>query len=202
MTPGIPKEKLIPLLDEAWHNAGYTVPRPLGHAWSCVDYFRDTLGTARGVNNDAIGWISNHADYRVLANVNPSVNRVGVSTLRAPQVIWYRPGWHGYASIYGHPAFRQDSNVVVKRDGTEAYRKGVTHAKYGVCLGNGYWTDLGFGEKFWTNLHRQSGSGTSSLGCQTIPAATWKSFHALVTAELARLGMERFPCILLKGPIN
>lgn len=206
MTPAIPQSKLIPILDAAWHECGYTSPRPRGHAWSCRGYYLDSLGKRgindRGINDDAIGWISDSADYRVQANVDPSAHRVGVASLRAPQVVWYKPGWHGYASVYGHPAFRQDSNVVVKRDGTEAFAKGSRHQKYGVCLGHGFWTDLGFGENFWTNLHRQSGSGTSSLGCQTIPAAIWKAFHALVTAELARLKMDRFPCIILQGPIN
>jgi lysozyme len=140
-------------------------------------------------------------DYRVRANVDPSIYRSGVASLQAPQVVWYRPGWHGYASIHGHAAFRQDSAVVVKRDGTENFPHGP-HKKYGIHLGGGYWTDRGFAEKFWTNLHRQTGNSTSSLGCQTVPAATWKAFHALVMAELARVGQERFPCIILEGPIN
>lgn len=205
MTPGIPKSKLLPLVEKVWRDCGYTIPLPAAFAWSCRGYYASTFapdGNNRGINDDAIGFISDHTDYRVQANVDPSVFRAGVAALKAPQVIWYRPGWHGYASIHGHPAFRQDSPVIVKRDGTENYRKGATHSKFGVCLGCGYWTDLGFDEKFWTNLHRQSGSGTSSLGCQTIPAATWKAFHALVMAELARLKMLRFPCILLEGPIN
>lgn len=206
MTPAIPKSKLLPLIESAWKECGYAVPLPAAFAWSCRGYFRDSLGKPgvqeRGINDDAIGFISDQVDYRVQGNVDPSAHRYGIASLRAQQVVWYRPGWHGYASIHGHPAFRQDSPVTVKRDGTENFPKGATHSKFGVCLGNGFWTDLGFSEKFWTNLHRQSGSGTSSLGCQTIPAVAWKAFHALVTAELARLKMERFPCIILQGPIN
>jgi lysozyme len=158
-------------------------------------------GNQRGINDDAIGFISPNVDYRVQANVDPSLYRPGVASLQANQVVWYRPGWHGYASVHGHAAFRQDSGVTVKRDGTEHLPRG-SHKKYGIHLGGGLWTDRGQAEKFWTNLHRQTGSGTSSLGCQTIPAALWKAFHALVTAEMARLEITRFPCIILDGPIN
>lgn len=202
MTPGIPLAKLRPLVEQVWRQEGYQIPLTEAWSWSCPDYYRDTLGVKRGVNNDGIGFVSPNVDYRVLANCTPSIHRAGVATLRDQQVVWYKPGWHGYASIYGHAAFRQDSPVVVKRDNTEHYQKGTTHKKFGICLGKGYWTDLGFTERFWTNLHRQSGSGTSSLGCQTIPAATWKVFHAVVMSELARLNLTRFPCIILRGPIN
>lgn len=206
MTPSIPKSKLLPLIEKVWQDSGYIVPLPPAFTWSCRAYYRDSLGkhgvNDRGINDDAIGFISDQADFRVRANVDPSAHRYGIASLKAPQVIWYKPGHHGYNSIFGHPAFRQDSPVIVKRDGTEGFKKGETHPKFGVCLGGGLWTDLGFGERFWTNLHRQSGKGTSSLGCQTIPAALWKAFHALVTAELARLNLKRFPCILLEGPVN
>jgi lysozyme len=204
-TPAISKTKLLPLLSKVWNDAGYTGSLPPLFAWSCRGYYGDTFAPAGnniGINDDAIGVISDQVDYRVQANVDPSRSRTGVSALKAPQVIWYRPGWHGFASVHGHPAFRQDSSVVVKRTGTESWKKGAKHKNFGVCLGNGYWTDAGFDSKFWTNLHRQTGSGTSSLGCQTIPAATWKAFHSVTSAELKRLNLERFPCILLDGPIN
>jgi lysozyme len=206
MTPSIPKSALIPLIRKVWSDAGFGTALPDAFAWSCRGYYRDSLGKPgvndRGINDDAIGFISPDVDYRIQANVDPSVYRTGVSSLVTNQVVWYRPGWHGYASIYGHQAFRQDSAVTVRRDGTEGFKKGTVHKKYGVCLGGGLWTDLGFGERFWTNLHRQSGNTTSSLGCQTVPAVLWKAFHALVMAELARVGQDRFPCIILEGPIN
>jgi hypothetical protein len=206
MIPAIPKAKLQPLIEGVWRENGYTLPLPAAYAWSCRGYYRDSLGKPgvndRGINDDAIGFISDTADYRVRANVDPSIYRTGVASLKSRQVVWYRPGWHGYASIHGHSAFRQDSPVVVKRDGTESFAKGVTHKTYGACLGNGYWTDLGFSDRFWTNLHRQTGKGTSSLGCQTIPMPEWTAFRAIVMAELARLSLTRFPCIILEGPIN
>jgi lysozyme len=205
MTPAIPHHKLVPLIEHVWKLNGYKDPLPAAFAWGCRGYYSETFaprGNNRGINDDAIGFITDQVDYRVRANTDPSVYRQGVASLRADQVIWYRPGWHGYASVYGHPAFRQDSNVVVKRDGTENIRKGITHRKFGICLGNGFWTDLNYGEKFWTNLHRQSRSGTSSLGCLTVPEYPWKALHALITSELKRLALPRFPLILLDGPIN
>ena len=206
MTPAIPKPKLLPLLQEVWAECGNVGPLPSALAWSCRGYYRDSMGkhgaNDRGINDDAIGFISNQVDYRVAANVDPSVFRWGVSSLKARQVIWYKPGWHGFASIHGHPAFRQDSPVVVHRDGTEEHKRGTIHPKFGVCRGHGEWTDLGLEERFWTNLHRQTGSGTSSLGCQTIPQPQWTAFRAVVMAELDRLSMTRFPCIVLDGPIN
>jgi lysozyme len=206
MKPSIPKDKLLPIINRVWVETGNDDPLPAAFAWSCRGYYRDSLGKPgvndRGINDDAIGFISDQVDVRIRANVDPSVYRKGVSSLKTRQVVWYVPGWHGYASIYGHSAFRQDSPVIVKRDGTESFSKGTIHKKYGVCLGSGYWTDLGFGERFWTNLHRQSGSGTSSLGCQTVPMPEWTGFRAIIMSELARLSMTRFPCIILDGPIN
>jgi hypothetical protein len=206
MTPAIPQAKLRLLCEMVWRESGYHEPLPNAYAWSCRAYYRDSLGRPgmndRGINDDAIGFVTDQADYRVRANVDPSIHRTGVASLKARQVVWYRPGWHGYASIYGHPAFRQDSPVTVKRDGTEHFKPGTRHKTYGICLGDGYWTDLGFGEKFWTNLHRQTGRGTSSLGCQTVPQPQWAVLHKLILAELSRLGMSRFPCIILDGPIH
>ena len=204
MTPAIPLVDLRPLAEKAWLAAGNHRPLPALWAWGARGYYSETFapsGNNIGINDDAIGIVSDQVDYRVRANVDPSVARSGVAALVAPQVIWYRPGWHGYASLHGHSAFRQDSDVVVHRRGTEGYKKGPVHKTFGRCLGGGFWTDFGFG-RFWTNLHRQSGSGTSSLGCLTIPAIPWKSFHAVATAELRRLELPRFPLILLDGPLR
>jgi lysozyme len=206
LTPRIPRDKLVLLIDQVWELTRQTTVKPDVVLWGCSGYYFETLGNPaandRGINDDAIGVLSSNVDYRTQANTDPSVFRKGVATLQPNQVIWYRPGHHGFASVFGHPAFRQDSPVVVRRDGTESFLKGNYHDDYGVCLGNGLWTDKDFYDRFWTNLHRQSGSGTSSLGCLTVPKEPWKVFHPLVLSELKRAGMSRVPLVLLQGPIN
>lgn len=206
-TPAIALEKLTSSAQAIWTSQGYDGSLPDFWTWGCSGYFWDTMGVPgkndRKINDDAIGAVSKgRIDIRFGANTDPSVYRTGVATLRPNQVIWYRPGWHRLGTPSGHKAFRQDSPVVVKRDGTENFRKGTTHHTYGVCLGNGFWTDLGFDDRFWTNLHRQTGSGTSSLGCLTLPRSAWDIFYRVVMVELTELSITRFPMILIQGPIN
>ena len=56
--------------------------------------------------------------------------------------------------------------VVVTRDGTPPYE------------------DRGM---FGINIHKGGVNGTSSEGCQTVPAAQWPAFIALVTDQAKRL---------------
>lgn len=149
-------------------------------------YFLDSLGEPgqndRGIYDDAIIICSPTAYATFLANVDPSVTRDKVAVLEPEQVVQYRPGMHRPNSASGHMAWRQDSPVIVRRDN---YIRpiGFKSDEWGISLGNGLWTDRGFSDRFWINLHRGGRNTTSSLGCQTIQLSDWTSFYLLLKRE-------------------
>jgi lysozyme len=169
-------------------------------------YFMNSMGAKgkndRSIYDDAFFVVTPTVFAAFNGNTDPSIYREGVATLKCPQVIWYKPGIHRAGSPGGHPAFRQDAPVIVFRDWTQKFKVGVVHKKYGVCLGDGYWTDAGFSDYFWTNNHRGGYKGTSSLGCLTVPPQQWDAYYNLIMSELKRHGLKRFQMVLIPGPIN
>ena len=72
----------------------------------------------RGIYDDGIFVISPDTFTSFNGNTDPSVRyKTGRAMLRAPQRVVYKPGYHGYGRRSGHPAFRQENDVVVRRDG-------------------------------------------------------------------------------------
>ena len=165
----------------------------------------DSTRNDRGIYDDAAFIVSPNHFSSYNANTDPSRRRKGMASLTAPQVIHYRPGYHGYNSKYGHPAFRQASDVTVFRDDTQSYRDGTSHSKFGKCQGEGVWSDHGRA-KFWTNLHRGGRTTTSSAGCLTIPPSQWNAFRETMELLLQRCmpdlpRKERvFPLLLVEDP--
>lgn len=156
-------------------------------------YYLDSMGRRgrndRGIYDDAVFILSPDTFTSFNANTDPSVYRTGRAVLEAPQRVTYRPGWHGYRSKRGHPAFRQASNVTVRRDG------GRGHGRH---LGKGRFRDNPKG-RFWINLHRGGWKTTSSAGCQTIPPNQWDAFYALVKLQLNRYGQRTFYYYLVQN---
>ena len=147
-------------------------------------YYLNSMGEKdvndRGVYDDAVFVISPYCFESFNANTDPSRYRKGIATLVAPQRVMWEPGYHGYKSRWGHPAFRQHSDVTVTRDGK-----------------SGEFTD-GEGDRFWINLHRGGRSTTSSAGCQTVHPDQWREFHSLVHAQLRRCNHIRFSGYLVE----
>lgn len=141
-------------------------------------YYRDSMGVRgrndRGIYDDALFLVTPHVFAAFNANVDPSVNRRGIAVLQ-PGVWRYRVGIHGLSKPKSqqYRAFVQAAAVTVLRDDV------------------GY--ETGF---FGINIHRGGMSGTSSLGCQTVPPAQWAAFFALVESELKRVGQTTFPYVL------
>lgn len=52
---------------------------------------------------------------------------------------------------------------------------------------------------FGINIHRGGVSGTSSLGCLTIPTAQYPAFIALVQAQLKKYGQKVMPVLIVEG---
>lgn len=152
-------------------------------------YYLNTMGkygeNDRGIYDDAKFIITADHFSSYNANTDPSRSRTGMAILKAPQVITYKPGYHGYNSKFGHQAFRQRSDVTVFRDGTDNYPVGKKHPSYGLCVSKGLWSDRS-GSRFWINDHRGGKKTTSSAGCQTVPPDQWDAYHSTLELLLAR----------------
>jgi len=147
-------------------------------------YYFTTMGNKaandRGIYDDAIFVVAPDNVYSFNANTDPSGSKSGIAQLKSRQAVRYRPGMHGFSRKGGpYPAFRQDSNVTVIRDGSGAQ------------------TDSPNG-RFWINLHRGGNTTTSSAGCQTIPPHQWNEFKTLVDGLLKKHGQQTFYYLLVE----
>lgn len=139
-------------------------------------YYLDSMGKKgkndRSLYDDGIIVMSPTIYASFNANSDPSVYKNGVAVIKAPQIIWYKRGMH-WGKI-PHKAFRQNRPITVIRDG-----KGEDRGMFGC------------------NWHRGGSSGTSSLGCQTIPPSQWESCRSLVYGELDRYDQIEIPLLLM-----
>lgn len=128
-------------------------------------YYLDSMGKPgandRMIWDDAIIIHSPRGIMAYQANTDPNGYRKGKGTGPKKGMASLVPGIHifGIGPHKGKPAYRQCEEFTVLRDGTPDYRDTGWHA---------------------INLHSGGVVSTSSLGCQTIPAATWSQFKALL----------------------
>jgi lysozyme len=135
-------------------------------------YYRDSSQNQRGIYDDAICIIGPDHYSTYNANVDPSVFRQGVATLR-PGVYPYKPGNHGISRPDGgYPAFRP----ATKNEELPVDRDGIADPQPGIAI----------------NIHKGGYSTTSSLGCQTIYPDQWAAFQATLMDQLKRAGQKRF----------
>ncbi len=136
-------------------------------------------GNDRGVYDDAIFVVLPDRVVSFNANTDSSNYKTGVANLKAPQGVGYIRGKHGLSrSDGGYMAFRQATDVVVVRD------------KQGEDKDSA-------GKRFWTNLHRGGITGTSSLGCITVPPHQWDEFRDLLYSVLDRRHWTMLGLVLL-----
>eukprot|EP00112_Aurelia_sp_Birch-Aquarium-sp1_P006169 Seg16874.1 transcript_id=Seg16874.1/GoldUCD/mRNA.D3Y31 product="hypothetical protein" protein_id=Seg16874.1/GoldUCD/D3Y31 len=156
-------------------------------------YYLNSMGKPgvndRGQYDDAIFVLTADSCTSFNANTDPSIYRAGRAQLMAPQKVTYRPGYHGYGRKSGHPAFRQTSSVIVKRDDSRGN---------GKALGGGVFTDEGT-NRFWINLHKGGRNTTSSAGCPTIPPSQWTAFYNLLRHELRKHNQSSFNYYLVEN---
>lgn len=135
-------------------------------------YYRDSMGAVgrndRGVYDDALFVVSPDVFAAFNGNVDPSTARHRIANLE--------PGWwdcYQFDTHNGsvpHPAICQRKGLVtVRRDGV-----GLDTGMFGI------------------NIHRGGRTGTSSLGCQTVPPDQWDAFYALAKSEAVRLYGKRW----------
>jgi len=146
-------------------------------------YFENSMGKKgandRAMYDDAVFVVTPDGVQPFNGNSDPSRFRKRIATIKAPQAVRYKPGYHGYNSKYGHPAFRQDSDITVIRDGIGDDRDSAA-------------------KRFWCNFHRGGKNGTSSLGCLTIPPHQWDEFRNLVNGLLKSHGQDTFYATILE----
>ena len=163
----------------AWERAGNEGPLPPFYVYAKPAYYSNTFapaGNNRGVYDDAIFIVSPNTHSTFNANVDPSIFRKGIATLK-PGAYKFRRGNHGISRPGGgYPAFRP----ATKGEALPVLRDGVEKPWPGIAI----------------NIHRGGRNGTSSEGCQTIPPAQWDAFYALVDSEMKRAGVKTFDYIL------
>jgi lysozyme len=135
-------------------------------------YYSDSANNKRGIYDDAIVIIGPEHFSTYNANVDPSVHRSGIATLR-PGIHPYRPGKHGISRPGGgYPAFRP----ATKNEALPVDRDGETDPRPGIAI----------------NIHKGGFTTTSSEGCQTIHPSQWPAFQATLMDQLKRSGQKAF----------
>lgn len=128
----------------------------------------------RSLYDDAIFLMSPSLFVQFKANVDPSVFRPGIATLKSG--CWeYQVGTHGLSKppSLRYEALVQAGKVTVKRDD-----KGDDTGYFGI------------------NIHRGGYNSTSSEGCQTIYPTLWDPFMGLLKSEVVRLKQTKIPYVL------
>lgn len=148
-------------------------------------YYKESMGDPkkndRGIYDDAMFIVGPDFFAAFNANVDPSVNRPGIASLVAPQIIYYKVGIHGISGKNPRQAFRQDSfGIQVWRDGKSGILKDSS------------------GAPFWINIHDGGYTTTSSEGCQTLPPSQWKEFNESLKGQLNVYKQSRFPYLLIE----
>jgi lysozyme len=127
-------------------------------------YYSDSMGKPgqndRSIYDDAAFVVLSDRVVSFNFNTDPSAFRTGMATL-IPGVYRFIAGWHKIGNPSGHAAFRQHGPVTVSRDNV-----GFESGSFGI------------------NLHMGGNSGTSSLGCQTVPREQWSEFRSTVYGAL------------------
>lgn len=180
-TPKASREDITRIAERAFGRE----PLPAVYLVGVRGYYRQTMGDPkrndRGIYDDAMFVVGPETFAAFNANTDPSVHRKGIASL-VPGVHLYRPGRHGISRpATSYPAFRPatpNEELPVTRDGILSPWPGVA-----------------------INIHRGGRNTTSSAGCQTIPPSQWDAFHELLTNELRKAGMKRFPYILVDVPV-
>jgi lysozyme len=170
---------------KVWRAAGKEGSLPPFYLFGCRAYYKDTMGARgkndRGIYDDAILVVGPETFIGFNANVDPSIYRPKIATLK-PGVHRYRKGNHGISRPGGgYPAFRP----ATKNEELPVTRDGVAVPWPGVAI----------------NIHRGGRSTTSSEGCQTIPPDQWGLFYDVVSNEMKKNGVREFDYILHDGPI-
>lgn len=147
-------------------------------------YYLDTMGVAgvndRRIYDDALIWFYPGGFMTFRGNADPNGVRKGFGTAESTKgMASLKPGvWDYQKGLHkGYEAFIQADKVTVIRDGSPDYE------------------DTGW---FGINVHRGGVTSTSSLGCLTIPPASWDTFKELGYDKLSEYGQRTFKLVLIR----
>ena len=161
-------------IDELNKHLGQTPPNAPLFVIGIRGYYKDSMGKAgandRGIYDDAICVVSTNAFAAFNGNVDPSIFRKGIASLK-PGIYYFQK--HKHKGKYW--AFGQSRPVTVIRD-----QEGEQTGMFGI------------------NIHHGGANATFSEGCQTLPPSQWDAFKNLVYSEMDRLGLKEFPYILIE----
>jgi len=177
---------------KAWKASGFeALDFPSTYVCAVRAYYRDSMGIPGendvGIYDDAVFILT--PDHFSAWNANTDPSRYG-----------WNPGADKFMARLktGVYYFRRLKHKINSPKGYMAFGQGQTPVTVERIRQNGSIAMQERGE-FGINLHRGGVNGTSSEGCQTIPADQWLSFDQTL-ADI--IGKEPFPYILLDGPIN
>jgi len=145
-------------------------------------YYRDSMGAKfkndRGIYDDAVFILTPTLFAAYNFNTDPSAYRKGKGFGSAKGMATLKTGiWKYQKGIHrGYQAFVQAGKVTVIRDGSPNYE------------------DTGY---FGINIHRGGNSGTSSLGCQTLPVSQWDVFKKSLYYQLDYYKQKTFEYFLI-----
>lgn len=126
-------------------------------------------------------------------NTDPSSEIDGRANL-VTGISWFKPGFHHPGTPKQYAAFVQDGPIIVSRWNTLDVLAGTKDGR-GHCQGGGLWKG-----EFAIHIHDAMGVNTTgSEGCQTVIKTEWPAFHTLLTDELTKAKMTRFPYLLVEN---
>lgn len=134
-------------------------------------YYKDSSQNQRGTYDDAICIVGPEHFSAYNANVDPSVFRPGIATLK-PGVYPFKPGKRLTGRSKGSPVFRP----ATKNEELPVYRDGESNPSPGLAI----------------LFHPGGYNTTSSLGCQTLYPDQWDAFYATMMDQLKRAGQKTF----------
>jgi len=147
-------------------------------------YFKDTMGVPgqndRGIYDDAMFIVTPDSFKAYNGNTDPSKSKESIAVLQ-PGIYHYKKGMHGVSGPHPYMALRQDSNVTIKRDGSNELETDSPE------------------NRFWIDIHRGGYTTTSSLGCQTIHPDQWCNFRDFVFEAMEKHDQHRVPYILIEA---
>tara|TARA_R110000824_G_scaffold139514_4_gene304671 strand:+ start:132 stop:731 length:600 start_codon:yes stop_codon:yes gene_type:complete len=190
--PQIGREEIVDLLvsQGLWRDRNLSTAIVVGIRGYMLDSMGEWGKNDRGIYDDAIILLTPDSCQTFNGNTDPSRHKPSMAQLVSPQKVTYVLGYHGYNSKYGHQAFRQNSPVIVNRDGGEGS---------GDKLSDGTFTDRRR-SRFWINLHRGGNTTTSSAGCQTLPPSQWGDFYSATKRAMSKYNNNKINYYLVSNP--
>jgi len=175
---------------EAWRKSNGGAPLPESFVLAVRGYYSATIGEPGNdidVYDDAFFIVSPTGITAWNGNTDPT-----------------RYGWNGNANDY-MARLRTGCWWFISRmhrGRYQAFGQGDNQVTVDRIKANGTVSHSATSSDFGIDLHLGGINGTSSEGCQTVPPYQWEDFRRTLNALIRNSGVDKFPYILVDGPIN